>query len=199
MNEDFRFLKDLFYAITTIEDEYCNWTYHHETIQKTERVFAYELYYKLKLIAGIKKTQYNGIKFNGEIGKKILSDINKLGTDYTVEQKNFNPDLVLHKGQIDKDSENQKLIIEIKTTNTTDEKIAKDIIKLNYGIAYLNFQFGVFISVNTDFDTIKDKLKRIFQIGNIPVDQLDNLKKIYVVNYRSQIMVWKTLYKIIID
>lgn len=199
MNEDFRFLKDLFYAITTIEDEYCNWTYHHETIQKTERVFAYELYYKLKLIAGIKKTQYNGIKFNGEIGKKILSDINTLGTDYTVEQKNFNPDLVLHKGQIDKDSENQKLIIEIKTTNTTDEKIAKDIIKLNYGIAYLNFQFGVFISVNTDFDTIKDKLKRIFQVGNIPVDQLDNLKKIYVVNYRSQIKEWKTLYKIIID
>lgn len=199
MNEDFRFLKDLFYAITTIEDEYCNWTYHHETIQKTERVFAYELYHKLKLIAGIKKTQYNGIKFNGEIGKKILSDINKLGTDYTVEQKNFNPDLVLHKGQIDKESENQKLIIEIKTTNTTDEKIAKDIIKLNYGIAYLNFQFGVFISVNTDFDTIKDKLKRIFQIGNIPVDQRDNLKKIYVVNYRNQIMVWKTLYKIITD
>lgn len=199
MNEDFRFLKDLFYAITTIDDEYCNWTYYHKTIQKTERVFAYELYHKLKLIAEIKKTQYNGIKFNGEIGKKILSDINKLGTEYTVEQKNFNPDLVLHKGQIDKESENQKLIIEIKTTNTTDEKIAKDIIKLNYGIAYLNFQFGVFISVNTDFDTIKDKLKRIFQIGNIPVDQLHNLKKIYVVNYRNQIMVWKTLYKIITD
>ncbi|MBD3906438.1 hypothetical protein NAL32_17470 [Chryseobacterium sp. Ch-15] len=171
MNEDFRFLTDLFNAINSIDDEYCNWTYFHETIQKTERVFAYELYYALKVIARNERVQYNGIKFNGEIGKKMLEDINQLGTNFIVEQKNFNPDLVLHKGQIDKDSENQKLIIEIKTINTTDEKIAKDIIKLNYGIAYLNFQFGVFISVNTDFRTLNDKLKRIFQVGNIPVDQ----------------------------
>jgi len=196
MEEDFRFLEDLIDAIESIDDEYCSWTYYHETIQKTERVFAYELYHQLKLIATIKKTQYDGIKFNGEIGKKILQDITQLGTGFTVKQKNFSPDLVLHKGQIDKQSDNQKLIIEIKTNNTTDEKITKDIIKLYYGIENLNFQFGVFISVNTDFDILKQKLKRLFKIEQVQPNQLDNLKRIHIINFISRQLTCETLYKI---
>lgn len=196
MDERFLYLNDLLIAIESVDDDYCNWTYD-ETIQKTERVFAYELYYKLKLISNIKAEQYQGIKFNGEIGKKIPGAVDPLGTNFTVDQNNFNPDLVLHRNQIDRLSQNQKLIIEIKTNNTTDEKIAKDIIKLNYGISYLNFQFGVFISVNTSFDTIKDKLKRIFKSEQISPDQMDNLKRICIVNYLRQEMTFTTLYKIL--
>lgn len=123
-NKDLRYLKDLFLAITSIEDEYCNWKYQ-DSLQQTERVFAYELYYKLKLISNIKTSQCSCIKFNGEIGKKILNDISNLGTVYTVEQKDFNPDLVLNLNQIDSSSKNQKLIIEIKTKNKSDENVAK--------------------------------------------------------------------------
>lgn len=197
MDKDFRFLDDLFLAISTIEDEYCNWEYQ-DSLQQTERVFAYELYYKLKLISNIKTSQYAGIKFNGEIGKKIFNDISNLGTVYTVDQKDFNPDLVLHLNQIDSSSENQKLIIEIKTKNKSDEDVAKDIIKLNYGIEHLNFQFGVFISVNTNFETIIKKLRTIFILENLTQEDLINFNSIYIANYKSRKLDILTLDKILL-
>ena len=188
MNSKYQYLIDLYNAIDSIEEDYCNWDYN-DTIQKTERVFAYELYFKLKIISILNPNRYENIKFNGEIGKKLQNiNLNKLGTNLEFNQVDFNPDLVLHKNQIDYSPENQKLIIEIKTKNQTDENIAKDILKLNYGIENLNFQFGVFISVNTNFETIQNKIRRIFQIDLIDENSRSNLEKIIIINYENQIL-----------
>ncbi len=196
MDKDLEYLYDLFTAIKSIDNEYCNWQ-HNGTIQKTERVFAYELYYKLRLISNLKSEKYKGIKFNGEIGKKTYETISNLGTQYTIEQNDFNPDLVLHKSQIDRLSENQKLIVEIKTKSQPDEMVAKDIIKLNHGIKFLNFQFAIFISVNTNVNRTFTKIKNIFNIQTFSDDEVTNSKSIIIVNYNNCELITATLYKIL--
>ncbi|HCZ8395984.1 hypothetical protein [Elizabethkingia anophelis] len=196
MYENFPYLSDLITAIENIGDNYCKWDYK-ASIQQIERVFAYELYYQLKLISHT-SPNYQEINFNGEISKKISAEINTLHTGITIESKYVSPDLVLHKQQIDSSTINQKLIIEIKAGNKSNKQIAKDILKLNYGIETLNFEFGVFISINTRFTTINSKLKKIFiNKDRLNQEETSRFSKIIIVNYNNEIIECKSLYEIL--
>ena len=42
------YLNDLGSSILNVDKEYCNWEARHITLQKSERVFAYELYHQFK-------------------------------------------------------------------------------------------------------------------------------------------------------
>ena len=188
-------LNDLAEAVIRVSEYYCNWPARHITLQKVERVFAYELYYQFKLLTA-SKAVYQGIRFDGEIGKQIHQIPNDCGTNISIKQIDYSPDLVLHKSQLDKSSENQKLIIEIKTTNVSDADFALAIIKLNHFLSSLNFQFAVLITVNTNKYTIIRKLRRIIPQPSDKV-LINNFKKIIVFNYKDRVLNANRLYDIL--
>ncbi len=193
--EDTKYIKDLITSIIAVDQAYCKWDYN-KTIQKTERVFAYELYHQFKLLVKREDNilRYEDLRFDGEIGKKYFPDIPNLETRFNVEQKDFSPDLVLHKGQLDSNQLNQKLIVEIKTKANGSEEVVKDIIKLNYSIIKLNFQFGVFISVNTLKSTLIQNLKSEIKLLN---EYENNFRRIIIIHYDGQNLRIENLYNIL--
>lgn len=191
------YLNDLGRAVSLVDQKYCNWEAKHITVQKSERVFAYELYHQFRVLT-INNEEYSNIQFNGEIGKQIFQRADDCGTGIDTHQLNFAPDLVLHKGQRDSLEQNQKLVIEIKARNISDDKLAKDILKLNHYIDALNFQYGIFITVNTDEQVIKEKLKRKFS-REATLSRESNFKGLFILNYRNRIIAIDRLYNLIID
>jgi hypothetical protein len=189
------YLNDLVNSILNVDNEYCNWEARHIALQKSERVFAYELYHQFKSLT-INKTEYLNTRFDGEIGKQIYQVADNCGTHINTNQLDYSPDLVLHKSQTDSNEENQKLIVEIKARNISDEDLAKDIIKLNHYVSSLNFQYAIFISVNTNERTIKQKIRRIFSI--VTANRLSaNFKRIIVINYKNRVITAERLYNLI--
>lgn len=191
------YLNDLGNSILNVDEEYCNWEARHITLQKSERVFAYELYHQFKSLTK-NKTEYFNTRFDGEIGKQIYQVADNCGTDIITNQLDYSPDLVLHKSQTDSNEENQKLIVEIKARNISDEDLAKDIIKLNHYVSSLNFQYAIFITVNTNERTIKEKIRRKFSA--VTANRLSaNFKRIIVINYKNRVIAAERLYNLIID
>lgn len=191
------YLNDLGTSIHMVNNSYCNWEARHITLQKSERVFAYELYHQFKTLTR-NNPEYIDIRFDGEIGKQIYLQPDNCGTLINTNQLDYTPDFVLHKSQTDSTEWNQKLIVEIKARNVTDNDLSKDIIKLNHYISALNFQYSVFISVNTSEQIIQEKLKRIFSAQT--VNRLEeNFKRIIIVNYRNRILAIDRLFNLLIE
>ena len=193
--EPLTYLNDLAEAVLKVTEYYCNWQARHIALQQAERVFAYELYHQFKLLIASKR-EYEGIRFDGEIGKQIHQQANNCGTTINTRQLVYSPDLVLHKSQTDILTVNQKLIVVIKARNITDIELSKDIIKLNHYITTLNFQYAVFISVNTNKSTIERKLKRLLPFPSDKV-LVSNFKKIIILNYKDRVLSPNRLYDIL--
>lgn len=115
-------------------------------------------------------------------------------------QTRYSPDLVIHLGQISRQEDNQKAIIEIKTKRLNgeqgNEELRKTILKLNHYLRVLNFQYALFLSVNTDFDQLTQQL---IDLISDPTGQIwqDRFKRIIVINYRNRVLEAKTLYSIL--
>ena len=191
------YLNDLAEAVIRVDESYCNWEARHIVLQKSERVFAYELYHQLKLLT-IGHSRYDNVRFDGEIGKQISQHAHNCGYNINTNQLDYSPDLVLHKSQTDNQTNNQKLIVEIKARNVTDDDMAKDIIKLNHYISALNFQYAIFISANTNIVTIKQKLKRIYPLPTNPI-LINNFKQLIIFNYKDRTLIAMRLYDLLAE
>lgn len=102
---------------------------------------------------------------------------------YLRNQTKFSPDPVLHPAQNNRLENNQSLIIEIKTKKVRNGELAKDLVKLNHYIWRLNFRYAVFISVNTNFNELKQQIRNIFEN---PLGWNDRFNQIVIFNYNNE-------------
>ena len=194
------YVNDLGEAIIRVEEKYCKWAYDSNAnrIQKIERVFAYELYHQLRLLS-ICDIKYQNLRIDGEIGKKIQynSPIETCGFEIeNLNKMSLLPDLVIHNGQNNREKEDQKIIIEIKTRNLSDEnELKKTLLKLNHYLRVLDFQYAIFLSVNTNYNELKEKIRLITQ--NMIPDCYERLDRIIIINYAERVIDAKTLRSII--
>jgi hypothetical protein len=71
------------------------------------------------------------------------------------------PDFFIHKDQTDKNSENQKLIMEFKTeSNLPINRFMWDFFKLNLYLEKFNYQLAIFVSINNSKERIKGLLNQ---------------------------------------
>ena len=71
--------------------------------------------------------------------------------------------MVLHKGQNLVGTENQKLTIEIKAQ--LQPEVKSDLYKVLLMVDKFNFEFGVFITINSKLEYITNKIKESFDIN----------------------------------
>jgi hypothetical protein len=195
--------RDLATAITRVEDKFCIWPNSNRNPQAVERVFAYELYHQFRLLTG-SDTIYAGLRLDGEITKFVPYHVDYCASidriDFNAEN-HFSPDLVLHLSQANSDSNNQRLIIEIKTssspTGLSRRDIAQDIIKLNHCVDYLRYQEAVFISVNTDYTSIAQKFYDMF--SEDVCTRRSKFERIVIFNYDRGILHYQHLYSLVVE
>ena len=180
-------------AITSVEMQYCQWRTITDNTQKIERVFAYELYHQLSMIARFDKFRLDGeiLKmFKGELDKKQEKcSLTQNGLDLKLVQNRFTPDLVIHLAQNNYQQENQKVVIEIKTNrvgnqnnNASNKETAETILKLNHYLKTINFQYGVFITVSSEFEDICNQLRYLFSVPNDD-GCINKFNRIIIMNY----------------
>lgn len=120
---------------------------------------------------------------------KILTFYNE--PDFDTELQLI-PDFIIHKDEKDKESENQRLIVEVKTESTLSfKKFVWDFFKLNIYIDKLNFQNGAFLSVNMTVEKITEYVNRYVEKGFYITDKPDNLYIILKENYESNPVILK--------
>jgi hypothetical protein len=179
------YINDIGEAIIHVDQNYCLWSYQNaNSIQKTERVFAYELYHQFRLLMSQNKS-YENIRFDGEVGKQQHVKIDDYGltlSNFNPQQIHFSPDLVIHKGQDYNDIKNQMVIVEIKTKRVNRNELLKTFLKLIHYIRAFNFQYAVFLTVNTEFNEIKINL--IEHLDELVNSQYaEKFNRIIVMNY----------------
>ena len=202
-HQPLEFVNDIGEAIIRVEEEYCEWAYNNPNYnQKTERVFAYELYHQFKMLT-VCDTKYRNLRLDGEIDKRVTQPIELCGLvieNFT--QVRFSPDLVIHLGQTDRQDENQKAIIELKTKRLYGKQgqleIKKTILKLNHYLRVLHFQYAIFLSVNTEFNNLTEQLNNLFE-NPANQDWQERFSRIIVMNYKSRILSVKTLKDILMN
>lgn len=65
------YINDIGEAILRVEERYCEWAYNSDNNnQKTERVFAYELYHQFKTLTNC-DNKYHNLRLDGEIDKRV--------------------------------------------------------------------------------------------------------------------------------
>ena len=193
--------RDLATAITKVENKFCIWPNSNQNPQAIERVFAYELYHQFRLLTG-NDANYAGLRLDGEITKFVPYNVDYCASiehiDFTAEH-HFSPDLVLHLGQTNSDYNNQRLIIEIKTSHLprglSRREITQDIIKLKHCLTHLEYQEGAFISVNTDHTSIADKFYNMFSVE--AETRREYFKRIVIFNYNKDALHYQTLYNLV--
>lgn len=182
---DFSYLNDLAEAIIRVEEPYCEWKYKGKT-QQIERVFCYEMYHQLRNLTQ-SNVKYDRISIAGEITKLFgpnyaFENFNIAGAPRS-ENLRYTPDLTVHFSQENKEEENQKLIVEVKTNKVTAPELIGAILKLNHYLEHLNFQLAVFISVNTKRNDLKNSLMTHFASA---LNEKNNFDKIIVMNYKDR-------------
>lgn len=195
-DEDSKYLELLIEAILRVKEEYCSWDYfRYQNKQKGERVFCYELYYQFKSLLCCEDLE--NMRLDAEIYKILQGrEINNLGFNIDVNKNYIVPDLVLHKGQNLANANTQKLIVEVKVKNYEPDELKKTIAKLNFYIDSLNFKYAVFLNVNHEFSTVRNRIRRLLinqNHGIIP----QNLNRIIVITYKDRAVRLDTLGAII--
>lgn len=139
-----------------------------EKIQQTENQFSAELYHQWRNLieGGRTRGDYTDLMIGFDLTKK-----NGI-PNFIEEDGRFRPDLVLHKSQLEHDQLSQKLIIEVKTNPYPE--VRNDVLKLVSGVLFNHFELGVFISVNSDIESVKKKVRAA---KNTVVQKLEQHRK----------------------
>lgn len=149
-----------------------------------ERLFAYELYFYLRLIIEGKGDKCKDLRLTGELRKEKLkvATTDLLGIEPL--SQTFIPDFLIHNPN---NAELQLAVIELKASPFINAKnISYDLKKIYEFIKSYNYKQGFFIAVNTEpykvFTTIR-------QLG-IFTDEwpLNNIQIIIKENYESEII-----------
>lgn len=175
MNE---YLQDLLEAFSKVNQRYYfaevfrdidNYCHNQEAvIQSTENSFSAETFRHWRNIMELetKVKQYNSLALDFDIRKDWFDE-----NIITNRQQSFRPDLTLHRSQVDWQPENQKLYVEVKTSQKPYVK--DDIQKLANAIYRLHFERGVFISVNSNYENLIQLLKPILISENRRLGRMD--------------------------
>jgi len=123
-----------------------------------EHVFAYELYYRWKVILSNYIDNPEALMLNAELTKHY----------HEIERYKF-PDMVLH-GNYSKEDK-QFVICEIKSTKNRieDEYLIKDMESLKRGIRDLHYKCGLFIYLGNNFQYMIEKLRGILSSFDNPI------------------------------
>ena len=144
-----------------------------ECLNKTERIFSYELYHIFKIELSNNNQFTNNIVLDAELPKQRLSDEQANNLGLIDLGALMSPDIIVH----ERDTGNHQLLVaEIKTNKSLSRKsLIKDIkklisLKMNY-----NFQNAVFILINGNMDKIERYLNHndtiILQNQNIEQEE----------------------------
>lgn len=197
-----KYLNYLIEAFRQVDQKYYSWQsirnydgkLENQTIneQRTERVFAFELYHQYRKQMEFNSLDFSDLLFNAEVSKSYIHEAVSTN-DYCLIDSNISseliiPDLVLHKGQIYTESNSQKLIIEIKST--INPEVKKDLHKILLMIDKFNFEYGVFITINSELETVIKKIRDSFQKDITKYEELFN--KLIILNRKSA---YKEIYK----
>lgn len=161
MNE---YLIDLHNAFSKVNQRYYfaevfrdlnNYNHNQEAIiQSTENSFSAELFRHWRNIMDTKQEQYNSLSLDFDIRKDWFDE-----NIITNRRQSFRPDLTLHKSQINWDPEYQKVYIEVKTNS--NPYVKDDIQKIANALERLQFERGVFISINSNYNKLVQLLQPI--------------------------------------
>ena len=121
-------------------------------IQSTEATFTSELYRHWRNIMEEQGNRelYDGIAIDLDITKRAWHP------RIVGNERGFRPDIVLHQSQAIMNEQFQIIYGEVKTT--FNPNVDKDIRKIANALSLLHFQNGVFISVNSNIDELKDSI-----------------------------------------
>ena len=177
-------------ALENVSTEYVHLEISDEELQKNdlpgdvrkqvERCFAYELYHQLRTIF-IKEKPETTIKINAEVPKKVIGK-EKIETKY--------PDIVIHGGQGDNNTNNQLLIAEIKRNlgSINKNNVKEDLQKLRQYIKELcyvstqnTFQSGCFIMTNIDHNSLVKEVEEIVRKDKDFRDTMSDVKSIITI------------------
>lgn len=163
MNE---FLHDLFSSFQTVNSRYYftqvyrNLQNYHldqdAVIQSTENSFSAELFRHWRNLMELEENvmRYQDLALDFDVRKDFFrEDI------ITNRTQSYRPDLVLHLSQLNWEPAFQKVYIEVKTHPRP--LLKDDIQKIANAIYCLQFERGVFISVNSNLPELKELMQRI--------------------------------------
>ncbi|MBO9204851.1 MULTISPECIES: hypothetical protein [Niastella] len=160
---------------------------HKAAFRHWERVFTYELYYKIrkmideKIGKGENADYWNKVMLQGELQKKELEEMSLSELDLEQLEKEYIPDFIFH--QIET-SLYQELIIEVKTKpNMTFSNFKDDLFKINQFIKRYKFKEGMFIAANNEFKHIEEQIKANNAYINIDTETKQN---IYIVTRKDE-------------
>jgi hypothetical protein len=174
--------------------------------QRLERVFAFELYHQYRKQMEFNSNDFSDLLLNAEPFKsyvyEILANENYFLINSSTPQHSIIPDLVLHKSQDTVGIENQKLTIEIKAQIEPDVK--KDINKLLLMADKFDFEYGVFITINSKLEYITNKIKESFDINGFNKDvrkYAELFERIIILNRKSthEIIFKETLFNLLLE
>lgn len=172
------YLQDLFQAFQNVNQRYYfaevfrdidNYHDDKEAVkQSTENSFSAELFRHLRNIMETESKifQYHELALDFDVRKNWFDpDI------ITKRTQSFRPDLTLHKSQLYWDPPYQKLYVEVKTNK--EPYVKDDIQKLANAIERLHFERGAFISVNSNYNSLKQIMKSVLISENIRLTRLN--------------------------
>lgn len=150
-----RNIRPKFYFTNAIHDANNSLVGIDRVHQNTEAQFSAELY----------RQWYNLIEQENNIDRyedlTLGFDLNKRAVESNLigNKNKFRPDLILHESQENFDPALQLIFIEIKTA--LRPQVENDIKKLCYSIVEFSYQKAIFLTVNSDFEWVKNQISNV--------------------------------------
>lgn len=218
--KDIKYFRILFEALIRVSNQYLHYSISNisdknvfEEQEQVERVFAYELYRQWANL--LDELHVKNVVLNGETAKMLKSV--EIRCEYRLvsgvkKYKTIFPDLVLHSSQ--GNNMKQKIICEIKRNGSlTAQNLYADLFKL---CCYMDtksydkdkgqnaFKYGVFILVDGNLNTIKEKInsnpiiwyngkKKEWNSFRKSKMYKDKCNKIVCVAYNGKVLEYETL------
>jgi hypothetical protein len=134
-------------------------------VKSGERIFCYELYHQLRLLMQEHPTRFGNTVLQGELRKhQIMPLIHRMGLQAL--SGDFTPDFLLHTPG---NAEDHAFVIEVKTIRSLNyRQLAADISKIAEFIEYYRYQRGIFLSINTGADNLRQLVTNCWLLREIP-------------------------------
>lgn len=152
-------------------------------IRYSERIFCYELYHQLRR----KFDDEKELNPNFLQDTKIQAEVKKMQVASLIQHfglqalgREFIPDILVHTPG---DAEYHPFVIEVKCMdNVSEAEVWYDIDKINHFITRYNYQRGIFLSVNSDFNYLRDIIANLSE----HIEGLEGCEGIKVIGKTSQ-------------